>query len=368
MSITRPRIWIPEKIESTNPVTEVPISFNIGFEGYFHVVLRNTKTNEIKYSGSFKNVLTDRFMNLLGAGSGSVTSLFSALAVGSGSTTPSGTDLTLAGEFGVRTTNNGSVGDGYGFSSGSLPSGSFWTLRRTRYFSDTQSPGTISEFGWWTSTSGGSLVCRSLIRDPVTGAPTSIVKTSDDELLVTYDFRAIVPTTTSSISTTFGPTTHSVTALPIRVDGAFGAGSDFGIGWVSFLERFGSNWGIFCKTHSSVNTGSANPLGGPSFATWPVPQSGYPTFGGSEGFPDVATLATYTGSTYYRDVSYIIRASNSAVNAGGSINGMTFAPYNGGNVSQAPPWLIHFSPSVPKPDTHQIKFTIRYAWYRSGSL
>jgi hypothetical protein len=365
----RTRIWIPEKQEidvSEPPTINIPINLSIGMEGHYHVLLTNTKTQEVKFSGSFKNVLTTRFMNVLGEGGGIIINLFSSLGVGSGSTIPSASDTNLANGYAVRSTNNGSIGDSYTFRSGSAPSGCYWEMRKTRLFTEGQNTGSITEFGWFNGSS--ELMSRALIRDPTTGAPTTIVKGADDELLVTYEFRAIVPTTTGSYNAVFGPTSHSVTVLPIRIATAFILGTNRGNGWGSVLDTFGGNWGLHFRVYSSAATNSCNPIGGGSFNTWPSPGTGQPTVGGFNSGPDVGVAFPYTASNFYRDASYIIRATNSSINPGGQIQGLTAAPWSAFDTNGEPPWMMYFDPPIPKPDTHQVKFTIRHSWYQSGTI
>lgn len=370
----RPRIWIPE-LKSNIPTSYESIpTMGIVMSGYFHVELKNPKTQEVKFSGSFPNVITNRFMDFLGGASGSFSTLFSALAVGSGTTAPSGTDTKLDGEFGSRSTNNAGIVDTVDFISGSGLFGCYWSFKRTRLFDAGINTGSITEFGWFTGPSSTNMMNRSLIRDSA-GIPTSISKSVDDELRVIYEYRAVVPTISQSFSIDVRGSTIDVKILPINIAQGYGyttPGWGYGV-YDGLSTRLGGNGSVLCQLLAAqVYTGSNPTPFGPNtssgYFTGSIIADGprYSTAGAASAYPETSSMVPYITGTYYVQFDHVVRASNVAVNSFPTgVTGMVLSPWDAfyGN----PPWLVAFSPAIPKTNVDQFKFSIRYSWSRSGT-
>jgi hypothetical protein len=125
-------------------------------------------------------------MNMLGNLNGLNNDL-GYFAVGQGTVAEAATDTTLGSEL-ARTNNNGGVAD-----ISSYTGTSYSSFIRTRIFTQAQANGNLTEIGIFNASSGGSMYCRQLIKDE-TGTPTTITKTSEFELRVSYELRWYLPT------------------------------------------------------------------------------------------------------------------------------------------------------------------------------
>src|SRR5690606_82446 len=158
-------------------------------EGYFTVELSHARTGLVKRRLHFRNLITDAGLNAL-AGGTAINSLINYLAVGTGSSEPSYTDTALNAEV-ARTNSNGGFGDSNAMvGSGDLVE--YWRRIRTRVFTEAQANANLAELGFFSSSSGGVLWNRQLFRDEL-GNPTTITKTNEDQLRVTYEYRIYPP-------------------------------------------------------------------------------------------------------------------------------------------------------------------------------
>src|SRR5690606_18784478 len=158
-------------------------------EGYFTVELSHARTGLVKRRLHFRNLITDAGLNAL-AGGTAINSLINYLAVGTGSSEPSYMDTTLNAEV-ARTNSSGGFGDSDAMvGSGDLVE--YWRRRRTRVFTEAQANANLAELGFFSASSGGTLWNRQLFRDEL-GNPTTITKTSEDQLRVTYEYRIYPP-------------------------------------------------------------------------------------------------------------------------------------------------------------------------------
>ncbi len=158
-------------------------------EGYFTVELIHARTGLVKRRLHFRNLITNTGLNALASGTG-INGLINYLAVGTGSSEPYYTDTTLNAEV-ARTNFNGGFGDEDAMvGSGDLVE--YWRRRRMRVFTEAQANGKLTELGFFYSPSGGTMWNRQLFRDEL-GNPTTITKTSEDQLRVTYEYRIYPP-------------------------------------------------------------------------------------------------------------------------------------------------------------------------------
>jgi len=158
-------------------------------EGYFTVELIHARTGLVKRRLHFRNLITDAGLDALAGGTG-ISNLINYLAVGTGSSEPSYTDTTLNAEI-ARTNNNGGFGDSNAMvGEGNLVE--YWRRTRTRVFTEAQANANLAELGFFSASSGGTLWNRQLFRDEL-GNPTTITKTNEDQLRVTYEYRVYPP-------------------------------------------------------------------------------------------------------------------------------------------------------------------------------
>lgn len=158
-------------------------------EGYFTVELIHARTGLVKRRLHFRNLITDAGLDALAGGNG-ISGLINYLAVGTGSSEPSYTDTTLNAEV-ARTNSTGGFGDSNEMvGAGDLVE--YWRRIRTRVFTEAQANANLTELGFFSSSSGGTMWNRQLFRDEL-GNPTTITKTSEDQLRVTYEYRVYPP-------------------------------------------------------------------------------------------------------------------------------------------------------------------------------
>src|SRR5690606_35179901 len=160
----RRRIWVPEAPMLTlRRYVEVgAVHHAIAVEGYFTVELIHARTGLVKRRLHFRNLITDAGLDAMAGGVG-ISSLINYLAVGTGSSEPSYTDTTLNAEV-ARTNNNGGFGDSDAVvGSGDLVE--YWRRIRTRVFTQAEANGNLTELGFFSAASGGTMWNRQLFRD-----------------------------------------------------------------------------------------------------------------------------------------------------------------------------------------------------------
>lgn len=356
MTMSRIRLWVPEN-HTPAPHNNQEIALSIGIHGIFHADLIN-RAGVVTNSWRFPNIITDLFLDGIGSGSLGINGTASALTrlrAGTGSRIPAGTDTDLEAPIGNFVISNGGFNDEFAFVSASV-SGTYQTLLRTRLFDFNDCSGTIREFGWTTANTSNTTLVRSLVRD-VTGSPTFIEKTNDDQLRVRYELRMMVPTTTSSYQLVVANTTHSLTLYPNDINDTSRNSNSWG--WL--FDNFGGNgWNTSvrlqtCSSHS-FSGGSWNPL--------------TPIILFDPALDDVRSASLYISGTNYMDTSHSWDASNTTINAYPSgilaigaqaRRGLSASP------SEPPHWVFIVDPPIQKSDIQSVSLFIRWRWARSGT-
>lgn len=269
----RVRMWVPEKIMTPPSADFAGPEMRVGISGHFKCELLDAKTQRVKETWEFKNVITDSGSNLLmgstNTGQHFIAALFSALAVGSDATEPNASQSALGAEIGTRSTSTGGTPDVSGYVTGSGGLYGYHFYRIVRLFTETQANGSIRELGFFTNTTGGTMMNRALIRD-ATGSAATIVKTSDDQFRVTFEWRIFPPETDVTGSFTWGSTTYNYTIRPIAVTNALswgtgvqGSPTRYGAGYYFFIGSTqwgdidaGDSYNLLSPTASFVSTGS----------------------------------------------------------------------------------------------------------------
>ena len=331
----RNRLWIPETHQESRPPT-----IHTGLSGYFHVQLINAETGLIKQELRFKNRLTNGCLDGIGSGLFSIglTVGFNALAVGTGNSTPLVTNTSLDNEL-VRTTSDGGIADVVG--SNSSPEYAF--VRRTRVFTTAQANGNLRELGFFTSPSGGTLMNRSLFRDSA-GNPTTIVKTSQDILVVIYEWRLSAPQNDQTGSLLYFNNTESSNWI-LRPQGV-----NQSTHWVIAPLSMG-DW-----------IDNDDELAYFSNSTFFNTRTGINTPAGSAGDITSVTPQTYIPGTYQRDVNYQLGILDG--NLSGGISLFVFTPWTLNQLDRRYLYQMSFDPPLLKNNVRQIDFTIRYTWDR----
>lgn len=280
--MSRIRIWVPEHTGTDIPNVQHAMSLQI--EGFYHVELLDKHTHEVKFSSTFKNVITDAGLDRLMAGTDDFSTIVRFLEAGAGTTTPTVADTTLVSPLTPRSSGSGNFADEVTF----IDSGSYTysNFTRTRIFNDTEANGVITELGFFNAATAGIMFSRVLIKDNF-GTPTSIVKTANDILRVRYTIRLYHPTNNSTV-------TGSFTWRGITYSSSIRAYGISGTQWNSnFFQSFGS-W--FLSRIRFFATGTLNDVTG-ALAGW-----GTELLSGAQTYTNIA----YTNGTFYRDFQFVL--------------------------------------------------------------
>jgi hypothetical protein len=328
--MTRIRMWKPENKETL----ELTHLGNIGLAGYFTIEKIDAKTKDIVERRFFKNIITDNAMNSLGLANETLDTLFTTLQVGTGAATGSGTPAasdTALNALLDSTTANGGFADVLSFNSSSIP---YVSMIRTRQFVESQANGTLTEMGFQ-SANKFILANRVAIVD-VSGNLAPLVKTSDFELRIKFEWRIYPDITTYSGSFLANSTPVSYSVHP-----------------VNFFNN--TTWGQVISTFLFGN-GNAG-------------------MGAIETAADVSwsgsfSLATSTANKTYTILPYV---SGSNMREVKSFWDITYKPNTG---IQAIGWahsllfgdsaefVIIFTPSIPKSSLNNFFLTTRFSWTR----
>ncbi len=335
--LVRPRLIVPGapnlwtkgrtlEAEIASPATR--------FEGHVVVEKVHARTGLVTQRLAFKNLITDAGLNALG--STARISTFDYLAVGTGSTAPAVGQTSLVGEIG-RTNNKGGLGE----SNATQVSSTYYEYTYTRTFYESEANGNIAELGLFSASSGGTMWMRQLLRDSG-GSATTITKTSEDQLRITYKLRCYWPTadvgsvvTISGVSYTFNSRAQSVNDVE-----AWGRRASDNVG---ILGSFGFSTaaGIYMEANESQTLGAvtANTFGGDTQST--------------------TTLQTYGASSYYRDIEFIYQLDKANYTLGiGRFTGPVCTAFRTHQTS--------VTPRIAKDNTKRLTIYFRCSWGRTA--
>lgn len=314
-----------------------------GMEGWFEVELIHKPTGLVKQKLRFRNLITDAGLEAIGTGgsSNSIGSSFGRSAwvgVGTGTAVPTTSDIALQAQV-VRTDSRGSpeINGTAGFG----PDFDYTFYRTTKVFLPGVGTGNLTEVGIFNSSTTGTMWARQLFRDGL-GNPITIVKTADDELRITYEFRLYIMknTNTSTITVKSVERTCTTRAYDVDAEQRWGSTSIFAS---SLIINLGQSW--------TATTGGE--LGSYSSSAMPILTA--VQTGGATG-PSTAGWAGYTGGTRYRD-------QNQTYNPG--LGNLVIGSVTWGNGNfWAVPFITTISPAIEKTATERFTFTGRFSWGR----
>lgn len=289
----------------------------VGFMGIFTVELIHARTGLIKRRLQFSNLITDVGLDSIG-GSTAISDGLLYFAVGTNSATPANSDTTLGAEVG-RTNSNGGFSD----SNGTGPSTAYSFLKRTRLFLEAQANGNLTEVGALNASSGGTLFTRQLLKDEL-GNPTTITKTSSDQLKIIYEIRAYLPadaTGTINIS---------------------------GIDYAYTIRSHGFGWQSVIAQSSKINTIATQLSNGNTLVSKSADIAG-----GS--LPSSSTPGSYTSGNHYIDFTTISQPTNFTT----AIGSIFFGFGNNGFFQHA-----FTTTKLPKDNTKKLTYVGRISWDR----
>jgi len=323
----RKRIWIPEGYAPPLPsVIELP---PIGVGGYFYVDLIDSKSGRVKQHLEFPNLITNAGLDFIGTGT-KLDTVYSIIAVGTGTTTPAVTDTALDDEIGSTTNDNG-IAD----VDGTVSSPREYTFRRrTRVFLEGEANADLTELGWKI---GSTFANRALFKD-LAGNSTTVFKTENDLLRISYEYRIFAPLVDLSGSFDLGAGSGSTSYIlrPQNVNQADG--------WGALRSNMGNYSSPFAKVHETAQLSSRTGNNDPS-----------PSAEESSN-----TLTPYTSSNFYRDMEYEWTYADG--NFGSGVGLVTWNPwFTAGNRAI---WQMFLSSSVEKTNTNKFAIRFRQSWNR----
>ena len=346
------RVWIPEKstqYENHSAIINIPMGT---ISGHYHIELLD-KQGTILNTWSFSNIITNSGMDAIGSTvGGEVAELFNFMQTGAGSTTPSGTDTGLASPIAGRVTYNASQGSDILSDS----SGSFYTRRLTYFFDESVANGNITEVGIFTLSTGGRLVTRALVRDNL-GVPTTITKTSDNQLRVFYTYRVYVPLNDVTGTINLAGLPYDFIIRPQAVSQSNGWGT--GTGFASPNSAGGYSYEI-----SSRAWGGSTLFAGASPSGNLVSATGTLSLSPVNNCSSINALA-YVNGNYFRDIDCIWEPDNANF---GSTGIRMLRIRNTGTGNSTPSFWTHqvlFTPNIPKNNLQRLTLRFRFGWTRS---
>lgn len=307
----------------------------IGLEGWFTIELIDAKTQRVKRRLRFRNLITDAGLDALG-GASTLSSLLTNgwIAVGTDSTAPANGDTTLGAEVSPSSTNRTDANGGF-FASTSYTPGppDYWSYFRTWLLTETQGNGNLTEVGIFSANTTGTMFTRQLLKDSG-GTPTTITKTSSDQLRINYELRMSIPQSDATSTVTISGTSYDITIRPLGASSTNHWGDFVANSWWQG-GRNGKAW----ETNTLVNRTSDD-------------------FGSSGVNQDSVAYAAYTNGNKFRDVT--IKWEPGSANFATGIGGIAFMDIsNGGYLFQSV-----FSPKFAKDATKRLTLVFRLSWDR----
>lgn len=257
--------------------TETPA---IGLTGYVKwELVRAGKV--IKDSGGFhKNTIVTSGMDRIVTNS--LDNLDAFAGVGTGSAAPAVTDVALQTPLGTQVGRSSILGGAY-----VVGPPDYWNRQMQYKFLEANANGNLTEFG--TFDNAAHLFSRQLLKDN-TGTPITITKTNLDQLWITYELRAYIPTADVISTVTISGIVYDVTTRAMQANGSSAWGSFLAVG-VANTVRVGTKESnvLLSRTAASdfPNQDTITDLGGTAYVAgnfyqeeqikWDVGSANYPT-------------------------------------------------------------------------------------------
>lgn len=302
---------------------------HFGIEGLFRVEL--IRRGRIVRALEFQNLITDAGLNAIGNGT-TLDSLVQYLGVGTDNTSPAVSQTALGAQVGGRTNSNGGFADVV--TSGA--SYSYWQLARTRLFLEAEANGNLTELGMFSAATAGTMWCRQLFLDDL-GNPTTLVKTSEEQLRVTYSWRIYPNQSQVEDVLTIDSVETSCLSRAMDIDGTYWNAS-------GFLKLLGA-WTPFNQNMRAYETN-----------TFPAITAG--DFTGTPAEASSRTVQAYSNGNFYKDIDIVWEPA--VANFATGIGAVAFGPC----ASFTRGLGTTFTPKVQKINTQRFTFRARIAWGR----
>lgn len=312
-------------------------------EGLITAELIHARTGHVMQRCSHRNLIMDAGLDSMGAASSKMLDYLGNgwIGVGTSSTAPAVNQTSLVSPLGTRTNSTGGIGD----TTGSGAAFAYWYYRVTREFLEANANGNLTEFGVFNASTTGTMLARQLFKDGV-GNPTTIVKTINERLRLTYEFRIYPPT----VDQVGGPITinavnYNYTSRACNINNSVSWGQS---GATGMLVNFGATSGAYAFALNSTAIG-ATTVGSPTGAT-------------QNAFADTDTMTTYVPGSFYREWTYIWQAASANFSGGsGGVSGFTFTPHGNANGATHQAQL---STAIIKNNTQRLTLVWRFPFGR----
>ena len=232
----------------------------------------------------FYNLITDAGLDSLGAGyslSGTGGGAFRYCRVGTSSTPPTVYDTTLGAQTGSASP------------TGTATNSIQYTT--TPYYSQHQAvyafgvgavSGNLTEIGFFSAASGGTMWSRALIKDS-DGNPTTLTLLATEQLKVTYIVRRYIPaslTGSFTLNTNGTPSTINYNIIPANI-------SNISVGWALGRVRCDSGEYVYTYETSTLGSITSSPSGASADLT-------------------STTVSSYTRGSFVSDLTVNVSATN----------------------------------------------------------
>lgn len=324
------------------------------FGGRFTVELVDAQTKLVKRRLEFDNLITNSGLDALMDGTippgnvvqnsfGNDKNLYCAM--GTDSTAPAASDTSLGAEISPAVDNRTRNSGGFPVGTIAYVAGppDYHRITGTWVFGTTQANGNLTEIGLFTASSAGTLFTRQLLKDGG-GSPTTLIKTSSEELRVIYEFRCEPAQSDVTGVVTIDSIDYDYTVRPRDADGLGG-----------------TSWGGYVTAGSFWNSTSANHAAGYETQTLSSRTGNGPS--GAASSCSSCSVSSYSSGNYYRDYTAIWQAVQG--NFAGGFGSVTFlASQNIGG--HAAVWQISFAAvsggaTIPKDNTKRLTLVFRHS-------
>jgi hypothetical protein len=299
----------------------------IGLEGFFKIEAIQPDGSRKMLADWFPNLITDIGLNRWGSGS-----IVTACGVGTGTAQPLVTDTGLQIPLAFTSTADNVQSTAAGVAPYAV------TQSRTFTFAQGAVVGNISEVSVGWAAANGSAWSHARIKDGG-GVDTTITVTAIEQLSVTYQLKANIPSTDVTANVTIGGTATTVTIRPSFVTSGSYWMMWFGGGQTSFDRRFDSYTGTYIGAYDGP-IGAIT--GGPS--------------GALQQINGARTINAYVNNSLYTES--VINFSISQANFAGGLDSIWLNQL--GHTS----WQAGFVPAVAKDATKTFSMTFRTSWAR----
>lgn len=306
--------------------------------GRFKIEKITASGERVAVADWFSNLIVDGGLDWLGTGNAHDATKY--CRAGTGATAPANGQTGLVSQLGSAS----DVGTVVQSTSGGVP---VWyqSVTRVYTFAIGAVVGNVAELGTFSAATGGTMFSRALVKD-TGGNPTTITILSDEQLVVTYEFRKYPPSAdlTGTISIT-------VDGVPTNFDYVLRAANvDETVATSAYWRTRNSIGGVTSSGNYAAMALETSTLG---------PATGVPS--GTASLATSQVLSAYVNGTFYRDLTVTFGIGQA--NFASGIGSVIFANV-GGIETVDHGYQISFEPKLPKTSAKTLSLPFRLTWGR----